>query len=257
MSQSRHYPWFAILLIVLVPGLFLLVPSLTSRFVPGLYSGIVQDAVILVATWGLNHYLFKIPIKWWHSTHGWQQFLACLPALVLLLIPKLPAWIALGKLSFSPMIFFYAGYILLIGLTEEYIYRGVLLPLLAKALPGKTLLVIIIDSLAFGSVHLINLTGLNWSYVLPQLFLAAVTGVLLCGVYLKTKNLILPILLHAASDLNMINTFMSHTHNRAGLNTPWTISLLIVLVAAILFLLVVGFVYWQTRHINIEKQLFN
>lgn len=254
MSQSRHNAWFAILLIVLVPGLFLLVPWLTSRVVSITYSGIVQDLVILVVIGVLNHYLFKMPINWWHAQHGWKQALACLPAIIILLVPKIPSVLKLGQLTFNPMIFFYAGYILLIGITEEYIYRGVLLPLLAKALPGRTLLVIILDSLAFGSMHLINLTGLNLSYVLPQMLLAAITGLLLCGIYLKTKNLIWPILIHALSDINMIASFMSHTHNRAGLAIPHTVSLGITAIAIILFILVAGFVYWQTRHLNLNKQ---
>lgn len=257
MSQSRRYSWLAIFLIILVPALFLVVPWLTGWAVPVLYSGLSQDLIILIIVVALNHYWFKIPIKFWHSQHGWQQLLVCLPAILILLLPKALGIWQVARLPFSPMILFYGGYVGLIGITEEYIYRGVLLPLLAKALPEKTLLVIIIDSLAFGSVHLINLTGLNLSYVLPQLMLAAITGLLLCGVYLKTQNLILPMLLHALSDVPMILTFMNHTHNRHGLNISNQGSLILGLGAFGLFLIITGVVYWQTRHLDIEKQLAN
>ncbi|BDZ30205.1 CPBP family intramembrane glutamic endopeptidase [Lactiplantibacillus sp. WILCCON 0030] len=255
MSQSRRYSLFSIILIVLVPLLLLFIPLITKRVVSDTYSGIAQDLIVLVIIWALNHYLFKMPIKLWQSQHGWQQLLNCLPAALFLLVPKIISALQLAKLPFSAMILFYGGYVLLIGITEEYCYRGVLLPLLAKALPGKTMLVIILDSLAFGCVHLINLTGLNWTYVLPQLMMASVTGLLLCGVYLKTKNLMLPILLHAFSDINMIVQFMSHTHTRSNLSSPNGIALGLTLIFAVIFLIVAAFVYWQTRHLNIEKQL--
>ncbi|AVK61735.1 hypothetical protein C5Z25_08065 [Lactobacillus sp. CBA3605] len=186
----------------------------------------------------------------------WKQALQLLPALIFLLLPVSQNYVHLFQLDFKPIIFLYFGYILLIGITEEYVYRGVLLPLLGRALPHRPMTAIIIDSLLFGMSHvLVNSHQLALNYVIPQALYAAVCGLLLCGVYLKTRNLILPMLLHALSDVGLVVQFMTHTHTQRALTFSAQTTVISLILTSGFFIIVAAVVYWQIRHVTIEEQL--
>ncbi|MGL5035850.1 MAG: CPBP family intramembrane glutamic endopeptidase [Microcystaceae cyanobacterium] len=74
---------------------------------------------------------------------------------------------------------------LLPGLSEELLFRGVMLPAL-----GLNLLAVIVSSLVFGVLHLSNLE--QWPYVIW----ATIVGFLLGYTALMTGNLLIPIIAH-------------------------------------------------------------
>jgi len=99
--------------------------------------------------------------------------------------------------------------VLLIGLFEEYLSRGVLFTLFLTDLNGRShglLRATVFSSLLFSLSHLINLSHQGFGVTLLQLGFAFAFGFLLCGVYYKTGSLIWPILIHAMNDFIGFNT---------------------------------------------------
>lgn len=130
MQLTKH-GWGAVISIfILVPLLFKLSALLP---VPTLYSGITQDLLILLLFLLLNHFWFKIPIKWWHSQSLAHQSLQLIPGIIILLLPMTSNYIKLFQLARTPILGFYIGYTLLIGITEEYLYRGYAPTITAKS----------------------------------------------------------------------------------------------------------------------------
>ncbi|WEE36263.1 CPBP family intramembrane glutamic endopeptidase [Lactiplantibacillus paraplantarum] len=245
MQLTKH-GWGAVISIfILVPLLFKLSALLP---VPTLYSGLTQDLLILLLFLLLNHFWFKIPIKWWHSQSLAHQNLQLIPGIIILLLPMTSNYIKLFQLARTPILGFYIGYTLLIGITEEYLYRGMLLPLLRDCFPNRIMLAICIDSLLFGFTHLlINSSQLTLSYVIPQVFYAAMGGLVFCGLYLRTNNLVWSMMLHALSDVSVIVSLATHTHTAAKLSIPTAYAIGISVLYLVLFIIVAFIIRWQVR----------
>lgn len=203
---------------------------------PAYFNGIIQDMLVLLSVWLFNHYIAHVPIFFWNRHYGWGQLEQAVPAL-LLVGPLVSANLQkiLG-LPFTPLIFIYLGDAFLIGLTEEYVFRGVMIPLLARSFPNQNFAVAIISSLLFGGLHLINGTRLSLSYVLPQILFATALGILFAGVYIRTRNLGLPILMHAATDLSLVVQLTQHPNN-ANLFFNFYISIVVSSLCGIILIL--------------------
>jgi len=253
MMKNFKYGWSSLLLLfILVPLLFRL-SSLIP--VPMLYTGIVQDLVVLIVIGLLNHYLFQIPIHWWHGQKIGNQLVQLIPGLILLVLPIFASHLKLFTLPFSGTLMLYVGYVFLIGLTEEYVFRGIMLPILGHLLPNRQMLVICLDSIFFGLFHLIvNSGSLTLSYVIPQMFIAAVSGLLFCGIYLRTNNLLWAILLHAFSDMNLVINLTDHAHTANQLEIPTTIAVSMSVISIIAFIAVAFLVRWQVKNVTFKQQ---
>ncbi|XHX79941.1 MAG: CPBP family intramembrane glutamic endopeptidase [Stenomitos frigidus ULC029] len=92
---------------------------------------------------------------------------------------------------------------LLPGLSEELLFRGVMLPAF-----GLTFEAVIISSLCFGVLHLSS--PKQWSYVAW----ATIVGVLLGYSALITHNLVVPVVAHMAT--NLISSSIWKWRNRAA-----------------------------------------
>ena len=75
-------------------------------------------------------------------------------------------------------------------ITEEMIYRVILVDRLTRKLPG--IVCIILSSLAFGLIHLNSLSAVGLASILPTF----VSGLLSAIVYYNTKNITIPVILH-------------------------------------------------------------
>ncbi|QTF53685.1 CPBP family intramembrane metalloprotease [Lactiplantibacillus plantarum] len=245
MSSTKRGWGAAISIFILVPILFKLIAWLP---VPTLYSGLVQDLLVLLIFLLLNHFWFKISIQWWQSQSLVRQCLQLIPGIIILLLPMTSNFIKLCHLAWTPTLILYIGYALVIGITEEYIYRGMLLPLLRQCFPHRLMLAICIDSLQFGLTHLlINSSQLTLSYVIPQVFYAAAGGLIFCGLYLRTNNLVWPIFLHALSDVSVVVSLATHTHTAAKLSIPVAYAIGISVLYLVLFIIIAFIVRWQVR----------
>ncbi len=83
---------------------------------------------------------------------------------------------------------------LLVGVSEELVFRGILLPVFAER-RGK-ITAVLASSVMFGLLHSVNiLGGLSVEFMLVQLVSASVSGVFFACVALEIKNII-PLMIH-------------------------------------------------------------
>ena len=95
------------------------------------------------------------------------------------------------------------------GITEEVIWRGVLLALLVAAFPAMPMIVLVlIMSLVFGWAHLYQ--GLR------GILATGMLGALLTVLYLATASLVLPIVLHVLIDLLAMLHSPAHSDTTAS-----------------------------------------
>ncbi|HEM2714790.1 TPA: CPBP family intramembrane metalloprotease [Streptococcus suis] len=92
----------------------------------------------------------------------------------------------------------------LIGIAEEVMYRGILLGAMAKKM--NPLIAILLSSILFCSLHLLNVIGgLSVSELIGQLGSTFVMGVFLGAMYLDTRNILFPIIFHSSWDYILLS----------------------------------------------------
>lgn len=89
--------------------------------------------------------------------------------------------------------------VLVIGIAEECLFRGVILPLIVRSRAEKkdaVLIAVLLSSLLFGLIHYFNLISQphNFSGVTSQVIFAFSLGVVFAGLFIRVEN-ILPIAL--------------------------------------------------------------
>ena len=91
------------------------------------------------------------------------------------------------------------------GLLEEVLVRGLLLKILLKKKGHSKRGIInacVISSAIFGLAHIVNLTHMAVSSVISQIIYATAVGLFYAALYLRTKTLWVPILLHGLFNLS-------------------------------------------------------
>lgn len=92
-----------------------------------------------------------------------------------------------------------------IGFVEEMLFRGLILNYLRKVLENKKygiILAVILSSLIFGGCHLFNLISRPHMVVstITQVIYASIIGAYFAVVYIKSGNILSPIILHTIFD---------------------------------------------------------
>ncbi|GCE02928.1 CPBP family intramembrane glutamic endopeptidase [Dictyobacter aurantiacus] len=151
--------------------------------------------------------LAVIPLSllgWWRQigftrgVRGRDIALYIIPFIVIVL-PSIVAFPLVNRQSSTTIIVLALIAALLVGFTEESLFRGLLLQ---SALPMGIWPAVLISSVFFGVVHLSNiLAGFTWNYVFGQALFAFGFGVLLSGLRLRTGSIWPGILFHAAKDI--------------------------------------------------------
>ena len=93
---------------------------------------------------------------------------------------------------------------LLVGVAEEFLFRGVVAETLLEHFGtsrGGVWKACLLSGLYFGAAHLTNLTGSAPLGVLMQCVFAASLGTLLAAVYFRTGNIWVTVFIHAAMDI--------------------------------------------------------
>ncbi|MFC6293670.1 CPBP family intramembrane glutamic endopeptidase [Lactiplantibacillus daoliensis] len=256
MKSFRRGLGLAIVLFIWVIILFFVAAWLVHlKLVPVKWAGILQDAVVLLGVLGFNRLFAHVPIQWWSGKRFGSQLRTTFPALLLV---GLLVSVNLGKLlklPFSGLVLLYAAYVLLIGITEEVVFRGVLLPIVARSFHGKPLVSILISSAFFGGLHLINSSHISLTYVLPQILFAMLMGTLFAGIYVRTHNLILPIVLHSLTDLSVIVQLVQHPTSSSNLDMPAQTSLMVAGFYGVLLILAIIWVARQTKNETIKTEI--
>lgn len=136
----------------------------------------------------------------------------CLPCL-LVIIANFPfSAIAKGDVTITrpDLIYLYTIYVIGIALVEEIVFRGVLLFLLLdvfKKSKLKYFFSILISSGVFSLFHLTNLfANMDIGSVLLQMVYTFLVGAMLAIVTIKTKNIWMAVIIHAAFDFGGLLT---------------------------------------------------
>ena len=146
----------------------------------------------------LNMILFHYAIGWW-GTKAALALLLLLPYLLYAVIST----IAQGITWNTTAVVYLIG-ALVVGLTEEYIFRGALFAAFKKAGVGDTAL-IVVSALIFAAFHLVNgLAGGNLIAVVFQVLFTFGLGIFLGVIYLKTKALLPIAFAHGFYDFSVL-----------------------------------------------------
>lgn len=155
------------------------------------------DLVVFLIAYLLNYRYFSQNVYWFNTKDFYKQFIIALPALIIVGFLNSPMLaVADFKVKFSVIVM-----CLLVGLAEEYVFRGVILNLFLKVTHNNAFGAVIGSSIMFGLIHMINLRSLPIGYVSAQVLFAAAIGILFGTIYVLTNNLSIVILLHALRDM--------------------------------------------------------
>ncbi len=123
---------------------------------------------------------------------------------------------------------FYFVLAALIGIAEEFTFRGMILGSLIHNWRGKNPILggVLLSSLIFGLTHAVNAFSQPLPNTIVQIVVAFSLGVILAFMYLRTNNLITPILFHLLVDFTSIS-LTNTTESQAG----WGAALPILIVA--------------------------
>jgi CAAX amino terminal protease family. len=138
---------------------------------------------------------------------------------------------------------------LLVGLAEEYVFRGVVLGLFLKMTHNNAFGAVIGSSIMFGLIHMINLRSLPIGYVSAQVLFAAAIGILFGTIYILTNNLSIVILLHALRD--MFPMFSEKMMSQVS-QTKFSVATLYVMVFFLIITLVIS--YAQLSRFELAKR---
>ncbi len=129
-------------------------------------------------------------------------------AVTILPILGLGLYAAATNFSVSTTFFIALLDVVLIGIAEEGMYRGILLGGLVKKINPAA--AIIVSAACFSLLHALNfLGGMSSGEVFNQMGSTFLMGLFLGAIYLETKKLYLPILFHSAWDYILLSGAIS------------------------------------------------
>lgn len=130
---------------------------------------------------------------------------------------------------------------ILVGITEEFLCRGVLAELLLRrygATKEGIWKAVIVSGVLFGLAHLSNLFGAEPVGVLVQCVVASMMGMAFAAIYFRTGNIWVTVVLHAFIDVCAIITGGLYTGELAGTISGYQPIQLIGVVPYVILLLV-------------------
>lgn len=186
---------------------YIVLPSILSAFSHG-FNSLVQNAIIqivlivvalaLMKKWGMNNFTLAGKKDSWTT----RSFFLLIPVVFPMLADVL--FMSAKDFSFGNLMtsFFTSP---LTGISEELVFRGVILGGLIAITPGKNRWkAILFSSILFGSIHLLNLFSGNQgssTMVYVQVLYAAFLGIYLASLFIVSETLWLPIIAHSLIDL--------------------------------------------------------
>jgi len=209
MKKTFDLKYSLLLLIGYILYLLLETPlnTIISGFpLPLLYQGFISNLILLIPILSFVIFLLhKLNLKQSLKFRNIKIFLMPLAYLLFIIAMNFSAFES--SVSFDFLIFIFG--LCLVGFSEEFIFRGILFPKLsiniASIYSGA-----IVSSILFGVVHYINLINNPefFNEITSQAISAFCFGVLMCGIFYKTKNLYVPALIHTIFNLqNSIRSF--------------------------------------------------
>ncbi|USS90479.1 CPBP family intramembrane glutamic endopeptidase [Fructilactobacillus carniphilus] len=241
-----------IFIIVLIPaivgklflsnlGMIGLTPLHSNNF----QSFIIIDLIMLIVLMLFNHFFWKEKIFWLSNVPLGKQLVV--DGLIVIILVGLLYNIFAVKFTFNN-----GAYMNLIsdieaGVLEEYLFRGILLITLLKYFINVRKLVsykgilaaLLVSSLMFAVMHLVNLVrplldSENVIKVAVQIFLTVFVGIILGVIYLRTRSIILPMIVHFCFDFS--SDFIQNSLTYVGGNTDLFIHAICYIVISLLIL---------------------
>ncbi|MGS2738753.1 CPBP family intramembrane glutamic endopeptidase [Sinomicrobium sp. M5D2P17] len=173
---------------------------------PVLYQGYLSNLILLLPLLlFLVFLLYNLNLEKYLTTKDKRIFL--IPAVYLLYI--IAANFKEFENTFSLEFFIFLFGLCLVGFTEEFLFRGILFTKLTTPF-SSVYIGAIMSSFLFGIGHYINLIHSPdfINEITFQVIYAFCIGILMCGIFYRTKNLFIPSLIHTILNLQaQIRTF--------------------------------------------------
>lgn len=227
---AEQHPFLTSIIVEVVFALCFILPGIIFKSILSntdeYISGAIGEAVIaLIALGGLilvghQYVLKRFSVKSFFSGIFTGGFFVCQSFFSIFYLSFLALnWEALGAVTSSLIevgydfsgyavmpasrIITFLLYMLLIGFTEEVVFRGIIAELLAKEMvksAGKTRLCILFAGALFGIIHMVNAFETGIASGLVQTIAATMMGMVLVIMYLKNQNIWANIFIHALVD---------------------------------------------------------
>ncbi|WP_334329060.1 CPBP family intramembrane glutamic endopeptidase [Companilactobacillus sp. HBUAS59699] len=225
--------------VMLYAAVWVIPTRLSSNIKQGL-----ADLLVFLAAYFLNYLWFHQKIHWFNSDRLFDQFSTALPTIIFV------AYSSFAMFFVRDMTFQFEIVLMtiLVGLAEEFCFRGLLIPLFLKQFRGNAYKAVIGSSILFGLMHLINLKSISFGYVSIQVIFAISFGLLLGAIYVKTNNLLLVVALHMLKD---VFPLLSPSTLREAAKMQFSMLSLIVCIVWLILTIVIA--RKQTKGLMIES----
>lgn len=236
MEQTPHkISWLQILVIFLVsPVMMFLVDIILPKSFEKqvVLSLAIQEIAILIVLYLIDHFWIHQPLHFATTVPIKTLFFVNIPTIFYLLLSIFLALPADNQKHIPTAL----AIALCAGITEEVTFRGLLLPAIMTRFSGYSGMwsAVILSSLLFGGLHMLNLTRQSFTATALQGLNAFFMGLFLAALYLRTRSLIFPMLIHG------LNDFASTVVTQGSINstntnfTPfffiWAVYLIIALI---------------------------
>ncbi len=210
---------------------------LSAVIIPsGLSANIKQglaDLIVFLVAYLFNHFWLHQRINWFNPSKILAQLSTALPTIIFVGYSSV-AMFYVDDMSFKFDVILMS---ILVGLAEEFCFRGLLIPLFLRQFKGNAYRAVIGSSVLFGLMHLINLRSISFGYVSIQVIFAISFGLLLGAIYVKTNNLLLVVALHMLKD---VFPLLSPSTLREAARMEFSVSALIVCIIWLILTVIIA-----------------
>lgn len=199
--NNVKYRWKCLLLLIFIQVIFDVVTIFGFHIgLNNLPLVIIKKIFLMLILLIFNHYILKTDIFYtFKFSNETKKFV-----LLILIIEGLLAIMNPGKIIMAISI----G--LMAGIVEEYLCRGLIFGTLyqlfneQRTMLGKLIIPILLTNLIFSSEHLLNLSSQPLIITVCQMIQTFGMGILFTCLYIRTQNLLVPMVAHFALDSVMV-----------------------------------------------------
>lgn len=238
-TKIKYVNWEKILLLLISYGALLWGSGQIINIIkiPLLYKVLLQESIILFIILIINKQYLKQTILYKRTSF------INIYTLWILLFFSIAIWLGISVNTpiYTASILILSA--LLVGVTEEYIFRGLFFPLLSK---GSVKNGILFSTLIFSMWHILNINTSSIVTLLGQLLFTLGFGAFLAVVYLTKKNIIIPMLLHGTyNSISFIVTIPGKTESNN--NIP-----ILPIFLGLIFLIFAIYTYIRNKNTNLN-----
>ena len=154
------------------------------------------------------------------------------------------------------MILIYIGCMICVGITEEFVFRGIIGTLLLRKFGTSRVGIwsaVILSGILFGAAHISNIIGASLVGVLVQAAIASMLGMLLAAIYFRTGCIWVTVALHALVDITAaITTGLYGNGTMSDTVSSYNPAMLI---SCVIYLIVLIVLLRKSKTAEIEKHM--